>query len=485
MLKKLSNFLFTNQTIRQTVAKNTFWLSISQIGGRLLRAIVIIYSARILGAEGWGIFSYAVGLAAFLTIFIDLGVSAILTKETAKTTDELQRSKILSTSFFIKIFLISIGVLLVLFVAPKITTIKEAHAILPLVALIMVFDALREFGFSISRAMEKMEWEAGLYLLTNVCIVIFGFIFLMLSPNVFSFTAAYTVGTGIGMFATFFSLRKYFKNIISNFDKTLIKYILIAAFPFAISSALGSLTINTDILIIGLFKSSTEIGFYSAAQRPTQLLYILPAILAMSIFPTIARLAKENKDKIRDLLEKIISIAFMAALPLSLGGFILAPLIIKTLFGENYGGAIIPFQILIFTLITNFPTTLLSNAIFAFDKQKLLINFALIGGLTNAGLDFLLVPKYGIIGASVVTLLAQILSNLYLLYQVKKISSFKILGHLKKVIFASVSMAFIVLILTKMNLSIFIIIPMGIIVYLGTLYLLREKLLREVKLIFF
>ena len=38
MWEKVKNLFFSNRTTRQTVAKNTFWLTVSNFGGRLLRA---------------------------------------------------------------------------------------------------------------------------------------------------------------------------------------------------------------------------------------------------------------------------------------------------------------------------------------------------------------------------------------------------------------------------------------------------------------
>ena len=56
MTEKIKSFLFENKTLRQTVVKNVFWLFSGQMIGRLLRAAVVVYAARILGAEGWGLF---------------------------------------------------------------------------------------------------------------------------------------------------------------------------------------------------------------------------------------------------------------------------------------------------------------------------------------------------------------------------------------------------------------------------------------------
>ena len=99
-MKKILNLLLENQTIKQTILKNTFWLFIGQVMGRILRGFLVIYSARVLGAADWGIFSYAIGLVAFLTIFTDLGINALITKNTAGLkTDGAEKIRKESTCF--------------------------------------------------------------------------------------------------------------------------------------------------------------------------------------------------------------------------------------------------------------------------------------------------------------------------------------------------------------------------------------------------
>ncbi len=98
------NFLLRNGSVGQTIAKNTFWLFFGQMTGRLFRAVIVIYSARVLGAASWGAFSYAMSLVAFLTIFTDVGVSAIVTKESARNPE--LSSQYFSTAFFIKLVLL-------------------------------------------------------------------------------------------------------------------------------------------------------------------------------------------------------------------------------------------------------------------------------------------------------------------------------------------------------------------------------------------
>ena len=91
MFKKIKAFLFENTTTKQTVAKNTIWLSISNFGGRLIKAIIIIYAARVLNTDGYGVFSYAITLAGFLTLFMDPGINGILMRNYAKAGEKERR----------------------------------------------------------------------------------------------------------------------------------------------------------------------------------------------------------------------------------------------------------------------------------------------------------------------------------------------------------------------------------------------------------
>ncbi|MEK7077072.1 MAG: flippase, partial [Patescibacteria group bacterium] len=433
MFQKIKSFLLENQTVRQTVAKNTFWLAVSNIGGRLLRAVIIIYAARVLGAAEWGVFSYAIGLAALLTIFTDLGIGPTITRETAKIADPGYKTRILSTAFFIKLAILAIGVNLVLFIAPHFTSIEKAKMILPIIAFVLIFDSLRQFGFSLIQALERMEWEAGLYLITNVAIVAFGFLFLTASPTVSSFTYAYALGTGVGMAATYFVLKDKLTGLFTQFSRKLVRTIFSSAWPFAVSTTMAGLMINTDIILIGYFLRAEDVGFYSAADRITQILYLLPAILAAATFPTIARLTSEG-TRVQTALERSMGIAFMLALPLALGGLLVAPDLVTLLFGNSYLPATLSLQILFLTMMLNFPSVFLMNAIFAFNEQKKLVLFAVIGGATNVILDLILIPFFGIAGSAWATFIAQLVSNIYLWRVMKKIGHFAILPRLVRII---------------------------------------------------
>lgn len=441
----------------------------------MLRAVLIIFAARALGPESWGAFSYAMSLVAFLLILSDIGVSAIVTRESAKNPE--LGFQYFSTAFFIKILFLAIGALFIIFGAPLITNISEARNLFPLIALLLIFDSLRNFGFAISRALEKMQWEAINEILTNVFIVILGLYFLITSPNSASLTVAYVIGTAIGLLFTIILLRHYFKKIFTHFNYQLIKPILTSSLPFALASFLGAIMINTDLLMLGWMRTPAEVGFYSAAQKPIQILYTLAALFAASLFPSLTRSASEAIEKSKSLLEKSLSVSLFAAAPITLGGIILSKELMVTIFGAEYAPAIPAFQVLLLTLLIIFPSVIISNNLLAHGQQKKFVGFSALGAIGNLLFNFLLIPPLGILGCTLSTLITQIIANSFIWIKMKEVVNFSLLGKIKKILAASLISAIAIFLLKISGVNLFLNIFIGAAIYLLILKLLKEELL--------
>jgi O-antigen/teichoic acid export membrane protein len=386
MFQKIKNFLFKNTTAKQTVAKNTVWLSISQFGARIIKAVIVIYAARVLGAAGYGVFSYAITLAGFFGIFVDPGINSVLIRDGAKAAPE-ERQSIFSTTLIMKAIILSASVVVVIFIAPLFSTLPGAKLLLPLVALIIVFDSTREFLASLFRAEEKMQWDAVSFLLENLAITVFGFILLWISATPLSFTYAYVAGTAVGAITGIWLLRNRFKNIFAGASAQRMMAIVKTAWPFAITGALGILLTNTDILIISWMRSASEVGVYSAAIRIVQMLYLVPAIIQMSTMPLMARLAKKDNERFRAILERTLALIFLVSIPISLGGIILGKPIMQLVFGAAYVTGGLALSVLMLNLSFDYAGSVVATGIFAYDHQKNLIISSAIAGVSNVLFD--------------------------------------------------------------------------------------------------
>jgi O-antigen/teichoic acid export membrane protein len=462
--------------IKETALRNIFWLTLGTSISKVIRALLIIYAARVLGTSGYGVFSYALSLAAFFTIFSDIGLSPLLTREASKKPGALPAY--FSTTLTLKLILLSITALVTVTLAPFFTKIPEARALIPLVAVLLVFDSLRDFGLSVTHAQNRMDLEALFNIATNLAITGLGLVILFYRPTPTALAASYTIGSGIGLFLVFAFLLRRLRNLTYHFDRKLVRPILKSAWPFAVMGLFGSFMINIDMLFLGWFRSAHELGLYGAIQRLLQLFYIVPALIATGLFPIISRLAEEkNTERARDITEKSLAANFLIALPLAAGGIILSRPLLVFIFGPAYTEAALALQLLLLTLLLVFPGTLIANTIFAYDAQKIFILATALGAGANAVLDYLLIPAYGIAGSALATVVSLTLIVGVNWVSLRQIVSFALLPHLPRILAATALMA------TATAIFQFAAVPVltnalisgGL--YFATLFFLREPLL--------
>ncbi|MEX2033360.1 MAG: flippase, partial [Candidatus Colwellbacteria bacterium] len=479
-ISHIKTFLSENRTVRQTILKNTFWLSFGEVIGRLLRAAVIIYAARVLGVEGFGIFSYVLGLAGLLTIFSDLGMAPVVVREGAK--DPELRARYFSTALGLSLGLALISSLIIIFGAPLVTKFPVSQMLVALIALVFVFDIIRGLaGSAIFRASEKMEGEAAVSIATQAIVVVAGFILVTNWKNPESLALAYAMGSLGGLLLALYLVRHYLRRFISRFDRSLIKPMLAASIPMSLTAILGAVMINTDTVLLGWLTDAEQVGFFAAAQKPVLLLYLIPSFLAGGIFPLLARSAEKDRERFRLLTERGLSAVFLFALPITIGLVLLASPLVDLLYGAAYSPATTAFQILGLTILAVFPASMLVNGIFAYNEQKFLTKVGAVGVVINLFLDLMLIPLWGIAGCALATLLVQSVSSVLIWRRMKKLNDFAVFRSLRKIAIATVVMGAFILAFLGLGLPVLLVVLVAAMVYFAMLLLLKEKLFRELR----
>ncbi len=484
-MDKIKKFLFGEQSTRQTLVKNSLWSTVSNIGSNLVKLVIIIYAARLLGAEQYGLFSYALSIAATFTILSDLGLNYLFFINLVRR-DENQKAYF-PTLIFLRASLIAAVIVLTIAAGPLITRFPEAKILLPLVALLMAFDDIRAFLLMFARVENRIDKEAFGNIITNVLIIVLSLVGLRYAHTSYMLTLTYLVGSALGTFAVFFIVRKDVKRIFRplTFSFPLAKNILAVAVPFGLANTMWTLMTSTDALVIGWFRTASELGHYAAAQRPIMALSLVPSIIVASSLAIIVRLAKEEaKERLKILIERLVTFSLAIVFPLALGGIIIAPSIIHFLYGVEYMPATLSFQLLFVTLVISYPASTITNLIFAFKQQKTFTVAMVAGALGNFLLDLLLIPHFGIAGSVVATIGALGIINGYVWYSARKLTPFEVAPFLPRILVATILMGLVTFALHFASINFFINIIVSAAMYLGILVVLREPLLKDVRGLF-
>jgi O-antigen/teichoic acid export membrane protein len=127
---------------------------------------------------------------------------------------------------------------------------------------------------------------------------------------------------------------------------------------------------------------------------------------------------------------------------------------------------------------------MLANLVLAYDKQKKMAVYIGIASAGNIFLNYLLIPKYGIAGAAITTLIVQIIYYGQTWNMIKKINNFRLLPRLKKMVPASFIMGILAFALDSIGINVManIIISAGF--YFGVLYLAKEEIIKEIGSLF-
>jgi O-antigen/teichoic acid export membrane protein len=226
-------------------------------------------------------------------------------------------------------------------------------------------------------------------------------------------------------------------------------------------------------------KSAIEVGLYTTAQRLITFLAIVPSFIGISIFPILSR-NENDVEKLGGILSKVMKIILAIGIPLAIGGIIFSRQITLLVLGGQYISVAPVFSILMISILATFSNIFLINLIFTKNLQRFFILATSIGVFLNIFINFLLIPKYGAVGAAISTTLAEFVILSINWGKLKKFIPFNVVSKLGKVVIASIIMTIVLLILNLTGIHFLINILIGIIVYFLSLKILKEQAFKEI-----
>jgi O-antigen/teichoic acid export membrane protein len=159
-----------------------------------------------------------------------------------------------------------------------------------------------------------------------------------------------------------------------------------------------------DLLVLGYFRSSAEVGYYRVARRLGAALVDLSNPVYFAIFPQFARAWAGTQRQFATLVARTAGMAAAAALPGVLLGVWLAPQVIHVWVGPQYAPAVDPFRMVMVAMGLEVATLWGTPAALGSGRPGTATAAVAAGVFVNAGLLLLLVPRHGPTGAAIALL---------------------------------------------------------------------------------
>ena len=397
-VKNIQTLFFQNLGIKQTIFKNTFWLAFAEGIARLLGFVLIIYITKILGVTEFGKFAFALAFVTIFAAFSSFGLSDITTREFSRDKEsEKEYPAVLSLKI-----LLSIGALILMLIGSFFIT--PDAAVRKVIWILAVFVLINNFFFIIYaflRARQRMEYEAGAKILQILIMVSVGFFILLKFPSVENISYGYLFANLSSLILVLLFFYFKIKPLKLSFNKFVLRKFFRLSWPLGIATILNGILLSIDSVIMGYFNQITEAGWYNVSRQTIGVVIIPATFIYMSFYPSLSKLFKESREIFQKVWNYYMKSMIVLALPIVVGGFFLASQIVEFIFGPNFAPAILAFQILIFIVGINFLFNPYILILIVSGQQKKYLWVNLAGAITNIVLNFILIPRYSLYGASV------------------------------------------------------------------------------------
>lgn len=454
------------------VARNTIFLFAAQIVTIIVGVLSLKLTTTHLGPTEYGVLAFAQSFTGMFGAFMDFGLGTLIIRDVSR--DKSKVKKYLGNIIAIKLLLaVIVFAVIVVFINLNSMPAQTVYAVY-IIAFSVIFTSLTGVFYSIFQSFEKMEYQSIGTALTSVLILIGAGIAVYQKYDVLGFALSlFIVYLVILVYCIAISSWKFVLPHIE-FDWNFLKPTTIEALPFGISAIFGVIFYSISSVMLEYMQGSEAVGFYNAAYKLFIFVLFVPQIFGSALFPVMSKYYVTSKHSLKVAFNKYFKYMAILSLPMGVGTSLLADKIIFTISGGEFTNSIIVLQVLIWAAVFIFLSSAYGFLMNSANMQRTSMKIAGICMVVNIFINFLIIPVYSYIGASVATVATE-LTSLILSVVVGMMAGYesdtKPIFDLIKAGISSLVMGGYILYFRNQNL-IFLVVSSAI-VYFATIYLFK------------
>ena len=408
---------FNQESLRKYFA-NTSWLAAEKVVRIILYLVVGILVARYLGPESFGILSYALSFVALFTAVASLGMNAIIVRDIVNAPEK--ENAIMGTAFWLRVGG-AVLVMLLLWGAVKLTAgDHDTNILIFIIGSGLIFQAFNVIDFYFqAKVLSKYTTIAQISQAVIISVIKLWLIYIKAGVFWFAVVALLeSIVLAAGFIITYVHQRLSLCRW--SFDLSIARRLLNDSYPLIFSGVFVSIYMRIDQVMIKMMLDSTAVGYYAVAVKVCEAWYFIPVIIAASVFPAILNARKADTAIYHDRLQKLYDLMVLLAVLIAIPTMLLSHWIINLLFGPVYSPAAVILQIYIWAGIFLFLGVANEKWYFAENLQLYALYRTLAGGVSNILLNLWLIPKMGIGGAAIATLISYSIASYWSMFFTKK-----------------------------------------------------------------
>jgi len=417
--------------IASRTARDGVWSIVLRLASKGLGFLITIVLARVLGADGYGVYAYAFALVTLLSMPAQAGLPALVIRETAAGMAREDPARVRGVWVWSGRAVAVLSIVLVLIagiihfiwnegrIEGESWTLVWALILVPFAALgNMRGAALRGLHQIVAGQLPEFVFRPGLLLLFIGGVIIVSTTQITPPVAMALHVAAAAIAFCAGGWMLWIQTPPSVRGIAPRYET---KKWVASAVPLALVA--GMLTINrqADILMLGIFSPPDQVGVYRVSVQVATLASFGLQAMNMVVAPRFANLyAKGEMDRLQQLVRKSARVVLVISLVSTIVFVLFGRPVLEVIFGSAYVASYLPLIILLFGQMVN---SLAGSVGFllnmtGFEKETAR-GMAAAAGI-NIVLNLILIPIWGTVGAATTTAISMLAWNFLLWYAVRK-----------------------------------------------------------------
>ena len=191
------------------------------------------------------------------------------------------------------------------------------------------------------------------------------------------------------------------------------KKMLTDSWPLMLSGLAIAVYMKIDQIMLGQMLGDEAVGIYSAATRISEVWYFIPMMIVASVFPSILEAKKQSQAIYYERLQRLYDLMAWLSVGIALPMTFFATPLVTLLYGSAFAEAGNVLAIHIWASIFVFLGVASSQWFIAENSQILSLQRTLVGALVNVILNTILIPYFESVGAAIATLISYSIAAIF------------------------------------------------------------------------
>ena len=468
----------------KSIKKNILLSTLYQVLILIIPFITAPYISRVIGVEGVGIYSYTLSIQTYFSMFAALGTVTYGTREIARVRKD--KSKVSKLFWEIELLtIITSFICLILWVI--LIGLSKNYRIYFLILTLNLFNTMFDISWLYS-GLEEFKYTILKNALFKILGVILLFIFIKSPKDLNLYILIMSLTTLLGTMTMWLYLPKFIEKvnfkelkILPHFKQTLIYFV-----PTIATSVY---TVLDKTLIGAITNNASENGYYEQATKIINMTKALTfTSLNMVLGSRISYLFAEKKiDEVKKRINTSLNYILFFGCGMMFGLIGISDNFIPLFFGKGYDKVILLTRLMSPLLIIIGISNCMGSQYYtpAGLKSKS-SKFIIVGSIINLVLNLILIPRYWSLGAIIATIIAELTITILYIKNSNDFTSFKMIFKISwKKIISGIIMLILVMTINLLKLSkilkIIIQVPIGFLIYLVVLYIMKDSFIMDTK----